>query len=184
MSVRPPDTGESIHGLITTLKTALIHPLVQTLPFDLGTAVAAFRSIHSALGMININFPDHRREDNYITLDVSTTPHRLAIHYRPEKDEPERLKRTIAAFRAILRKLGCFAPLRTVHVRPMGASVHYAGTLPMTRHSAPQTCTKYGASRDLENLYFADGTTFPDLPAKNLTFTLMANATRIAEEAF
>jgi hypothetical protein len=31
---------------------------------------------------------------------------------------------------------------------------------------------------------FADGSTFPDLPAKNLTFTLMANATRIAEEAF
>jgi hypothetical protein len=33
-------------------------------------------------------------------------------------------------------------------------------------------------------LYFVDGTTFPALPAKNITFTLMANATRIAEEAF
>ena len=31
---------------------------------------------------------------------------------------------------------------------------------------------------------FPAARTFPDLPAKNLTFTLMANATRIAEQAF
>ena len=184
MSVRTPDTGDAIHALITTLKTALIHPLVQTLPFDLGTAASAFRNIHGALGMININFADHPREDNYITLDVDCTPHKLAIHYRPEDNEPQRLKRTIADFRNILRKLGCFAPSRTVHIRPMGASVHYAGTFPMTDTAGPHTCTKYGASRELQNLYFADGSTFPDLPAKNLTFTLMSNATRIAEEAF
>jgi choline dehydrogenase-like flavoprotein len=184
MSVRTQEAGEAVHGLITTLKTALIHPLVQTLPFDLGTAVSAFRNIHGALGMININFADHPREDNCITLDVDRTPHRLAIHYRPQQDEPERLKRTITVFRNILRKLGCFAPQRTVHIRPMGASVHYAGTFPMMDTFAPKTCTKYGASRDVENLYFADGSTFPDLPAKNLTFSLMANATRIAEEAF
>jgi choline dehydrogenase-like flavoprotein len=49
---------------------------------------------------------------------------------------------------------------------------------------APLTCSKYGQSHDVENLYFADGSTFPQLPAKNITLTLMANATRIAEEAF
>ncbi len=54
----------------------------------------------------------------------------------------------------------------------------------MTAESSPGTCTPQGASRDIQNLYFADGSTFPDLPAKNLTFTLMANATRIAQEAF
>ena len=106
------------------------------------------------------------------------------VHYRPENGEAERLRRVVAAFRKILLKLRCLAPQRTIHVRPMGASVHYAGTLPMTTESSPATCTPLGASRDIGNLYFADGSTFPDLPAKNLTFTLMANATRIAEEAF
>ena len=178
------DSGERIHGLVTTLKTALIHPLVQTLPFDLGTGVSAFRGIHGALGMVNINLPDHRREENMIALDTSSKPHRLVIHYRPESGEAERLRRIIAAFRKILLRLKCFAPQKTIHVRPMGASVHYAGTLPMTTESSPGTCTPQGASRDIQNLYFADGSTFPDLPAKNLTFTLMANATRIAQEAF
>jgi choline dehydrogenase-like flavoprotein len=184
MAVRLPEAGESIHGLVTTLKTALIHPLVQALPFDLRTGISVFRSMHGALGMVNINFPDHARQKNSVTLDIATTPHRLAIHYEPETGEPKRLRGGTAAFRKILRKLGCFAPSHTIHVRPMGASVHYAGTLPMTNAAAPWTCTMHGRSREMENLYFADGSTFPDLPAKNLTFTLMANATRIAEEAF
>jgi hypothetical protein len=184
MAVELKESGELIHGLITTLKTALIHPLVQTLPFDLAGSVAAFRSIHGALGMININFPDSRREDNYLTLDTVGTQHRLAIHYRPEPGEPGRLEQTIATFRKILRKLGCFAPTPMIHVRPMGASVHYAGTVPMSVSGGRHTCTEAGASRDIEGLYFADGTTFPSLPAKNLTFTLMANATRIADQAF
>ncbi len=179
-----PVSGEPVHGLVTTLKTALIHPLMQTLPFDLGTGVSVFRTIHAALGMVNINQPDHPREHNYVALDVSSTPHRLIVHYRPDNSEPQRLKRTITIFRKILWKLGCLAPTRTVHVRIMGASVHYAGTLPMTEKPAPLTCSKLGQSHDVSNLYFADGSTFPDLPAKNITFTLMANATRIAEEAF
>src|SRR5215467_1392801 len=54
--------------------------------------------------------------------------------------------------RKVLWKLGCFAPAPMTHVRPMGASVHYAGTLPMSIEGGAQTCTKYGASRDVEGL--------------------------------
>ena len=68
--------------------------------------------------------------------------------------------------------------------RPMGASVHYAGTLPMSKDAAPFTTTEFCQSRDLDNLFVVDGATFPFLPAKNITFTLMANAVRVAEAAF
>jgi choline dehydrogenase-like flavoprotein len=178
------DNGDMAHGLVTTLKTALIHPLTQTLPFDLGTGLTAMRAVHGALGMVNINLPDYRREENRIALDTAARPHKLVIDYHPTADEPARLKSTIETFRKILGQLKCFAPRQTIHVRPMGASVHYAGTLPMSTENSSGTCTPQGASRDVEGLYFADGSTFPDLPAKNLTFTLMANATRIAQEAF
>ena len=33
-------------------------------------------------------------------------------------------------------------------------------------------------------VWLADGATFPFLPAKNITFTLMANAVRVAQAAF
>jgi choline dehydrogenase-like flavoprotein len=184
MAVSLPESGQTIHGLITTLKTALIHPLVQTLPFDLGASLSVFRNVHGALGMININFPDHRRQGNIVSLDVESAPHRAVIHYQPEPGEDARLQEAIGRFRKILWELGCFAPSGTIHVRPMGASVHYAGTLPMTQKHAPFTCSTDCRSHDVENLYFVDGTTFPYLPAKNLTFTLMANATRVADRAF
>ena len=70
-----------------------------------------------------------------------------------------------------------------VHVRPMGRSVHYTGTVPMTANTQPLSATPEGQSRDIPNLFLADGATFPFLPAKNITFTLMANAVRIAEAA-
>ena len=66
----------------------------------------------------------------------------------------------------------------------MGASVHYAGTLPMSRTPAPWTTTPECRSREHENLWLADGSTYPFLPAKNVTLTLMANAVRVAEASF
>ncbi len=45
----------------------------------------------------------------------------------------------------------------------------------------PLSVDAHGRCRELENLLLAGGATFPELPAKNLTFTLMANASRIAD---
>jgi choline dehydrogenase-like flavoprotein len=65
----------------------------------------------------------------------------------------------------------------------MGASVHYAGTLPMSREGGALTTTADCRSLDFPNLIVADGSTFPFLPAKNLTLTLMANAARVADHS-
>ena len=168
------------------MKTALVHPIVESIPASIGTGLGFFRNMHAALGMVNVNLADRRRDENRLVLEAEpgTNQTSLSIEYRPEKGEAERIKRTTRAFRRILRSLGCVAPAAMSHVRPMGASVHYAGTVPMTagtdRLTADETCR----SREFENLYFVDGTTFPSLPAKNLTFTLMANAARVAELAF
>jgi choline dehydrogenase-like flavoprotein len=42
------DPLEYVHGLVTTLKTASIHPIVQSLPFDLRTSLNVFRSVHAS----------------------------------------------------------------------------------------------------------------------------------------
>ncbi len=178
--------GEYFHGLITTLKTALIHPIVQNIPLDLRTALAVFRNLRAGLGVLNLNFPDYRRESNFVTLqtDTRTDRSKLVINYTPPDDETEVIKRTVKIVKKALWKLGCFVPPGMMRLRPMGASVHYAGTIPMSRTRANHTASASGQSHDFENLYFADGTTFPALPAKNLTFALMANAVRVADRAF
>jgi len=173
-----------VHGQITTLKTALVHPLIQRLPLDLATSTYIFRAIHAALGLVNVNFRDTRRDDNYVELSADEDAPHLCVHYRPDADEPARLRHALGRVKRTLLSLNCVVPPGMTHVRPMGASVHYAGTLPMSRSPSPFTTTEYCQSREFDNLFVVDGATFPFLPAKNITFTLMANAVRVAEAAF
>ncbi len=177
---------ETIHGQITTCKSAMIHPIIKSIPGDFKTGIYIFRNFHSALGIVNINFGDNRRDENYLSMEVNdeSNEQALKINYQPGSNEAQHISRTLKTVKKALFKLGCIVPSSMVHTRPMGASVHYSGTIPMSETKLPLTTTKYCQSNDFNNLYFVDGTTFPNLPAKNLTFTLMANAARVAEKAF
>ncbi len=177
---------EYVHGLVTTLKTALLHPIIENLPCDMKTAMFLVRNLHCGLGIINVNFHDTRREDNYVALDVDecTGQTRLAIHYAPAPGQRQQIARALNTLKRSLRKMGCVVAPGMSHVRPMGASAHYAGTLPMSAENRPYTVSKHCQSRDFENLFLVDGATFPFLPAKNVTFSLMANAVRVADRAF
>lgn len=185
MGFENDDPKHYVHCQITTLKTALLHPVIQKLPLDLAHATRMIAMIHAALGVVNVNFHDDRRSENRVewTPEVGEAGG-LTIRYRPPSDEGERIDRALVRVRRALRALGCVAPKSMTHMRTMGTSVHYAGLLPMSSEDRPDTTTPTGRSREFENLHFADGITFPFLPAKNLTFTLMANAVRIAHADF
>jgi hypothetical protein len=186
LGIRGESPSEYVHGLVTTLTTALIHPVAQQLPLDLGSATFITRAMRSTLGVVNVNFRDTRRAENEVWIEPQGdgSPAKLAIRYLPEREEPRRVAAALRTVRAALRRLACVVPPGMAHMRPMGASVHYAGTLPMSTGNRPWTTRPDGSSRDFENLHVVDGATFPFLPAKNLTFTLMANAVRIARTAF
>ena len=183
MGIESGAPRDYVHGQITTLKTALLHPIIQRLPFDLSTSTYLMRAMHAALGIVNVNFRDTRRESSYVELSDETSP-RLSLHYSPDSDEAGRVKEAMQKVKRVLLALRCVVPPGMAHVRPMGASVHYAGTLPMTHTPAPFTTTPVCESREFPNLFLVDGSTFPFLPAKNLTFTLMANAVWVAQAAF
>ncbi len=178
LGLEPENGGGYVHGQITTLKSSLVHPIVQKLPFDLVTSARVTRALHAALGIVNVNLHDWRRDDNRVEL--SATDERLSITYAPPPGEERAIAATLGRVRRVLRRLGCIVPPGMAHVRPMGASVHYAGTLPMSETPRPWATDPGGRSYDFSNLWVVDGATFPRLPAKNLTFTLMANAARIA----
>jgi choline dehydrogenase-like flavoprotein len=175
-----------VHCLVTTLKTALLHPVVQDVPLDLRTSLRLFRNLHSALGLVNVNFHDTRRPTSHVSLEPGTQDRRsrLKIRYTPPADEEVRMARTLSRLKRVLFSLGCVVPPGMVHMRPMGASVHYAGLFPMSAEPQPLTVSPDCQSHDYENLHLVDGATFPFLPAKNITFSLMANAARVADRAF
>ena len=174
--------ADYVHGLVTTLGSALIHPILREMPFSIKTSLRSFADLHAAVGLLNLNFADTPRETNRVWLEVDGEHHRLVVEYQPPADEPAKLRSVCRRARRVLRRLGCRASKTLTRSRTMGASVHYAGTFPMTATPRPWTCDSLGRLRGLENLILADGSTFPFLPAKNISFTLMANAQRIADE--
>jgi len=174
-----------VHGQITPLKTAAAHPVLQSLPLDMKSAGGVFRALRSGLGVANFNFADTRRQGNFLTLteDGSEWPI-LTARYRASPQEHDEIRSVMREVRRFFADLGApFVP-GMAHVRPVGSGVHYGGTLPMSVEKRSWTVSPQGQSHDYANLFVVDGATFPFMPAKNLTFTLMANAARVADSVF
>ncbi len=185
MGLEGDSPKDYVHGQITCLTTALVHPIVQKIPLDLRTAIDFFRNTRSGLGILNLNFADTRRQGNTITLGKDSNGQTsLIIGYTAQRGEKKEIRQALRRAKKSLFRLGCIVPPGTVRVRSKGESVHYAGTMPMSKISGKYTTSEYCQSHSFANLFIVDGSTFPFLPAKNITFSLMANAVRVAEAAF
>ena len=80
----------------------------------------------------------------------------------------------------VLRRLGQWSSSRLVRPAYPGGSVHYGGPLPMRKRPERKYQTdRNGLLTGTKAVYVGDAAAFPRLPAKNLTFTIMANALRI-----
>jgi choline dehydrogenase-like flavoprotein len=119
-----------------------------------------------------------------LEVNGKTDTTRLLIRYEPAPQQKAEIASALGRIKKALRRLGCIVPPGMIHIRPMGASAHYAGTLPMSSNSRPYTTSRLCQSHDFDNLLIVDGAPFSFLPAKNVTFTLMANAVRVAEAIF
>jgi choline dehydrogenase-like flavoprotein len=82
-----------------------------------------------------------------------------------------------AALRKIWRQLGAWVLPGTALAAP-GADVHYAGPFAMGSQM-PHGTTAFGELHCAPGVFIADGASFPTLPSKFLTLTVMANADRI-----
>lgn len=176
-----PDPAEYVHGQITTLRAAALHPLITSLPVDGRTGLQVFRLLRAGLALANVNLHDTRRPDCAATIrPLESGRTELLLEYADDPAEAALIADAVARTRRAIRRLGGVVPPGMTRVLPKGASVHYAGTLPFSREPARLGARPNGRSWDFPNLVFADGATFPFLPAKNVTFTLMANAVRLA----
>jgi hypothetical protein len=80
-----------------------------------------------------------------------------------------------------LLKLKC-VPMRVLKTK-MGASIHYAGNMPISQTKQyPIGMDENGLIHSTKNVYYFDSSGWTYLPARGLTFTIMANAHRLAHK--
>ena len=162
-------------------RSLLLFKLAKEAPLPVPEAVGIFRDLLSALLILVIEHEDRpapgktcrlrrsadAQDDDALTVDYHPAPGETAA----QRDAERRLLR-------LVRRLSCW-PLRRIDPGA-GASIHYGGSLPMSLNDDALTTTPDGLLRGTRGVYLVDGSVLPSLPAKPLTFTLMANADRIA----
>lgn len=91
--------------------------------------------------------------------------------------------RPLGALLKATRRMGAWTHPSLIARVPMGHAIHYAGTLPMRETPGPYECDPNGRLHGTRSVYVADSAAFSTLPAKNMSFAMMANAMRVARRA-
>lgn len=172
------DTGP-LHGLLQGSILEMTSParaeFFEYFPWAAYDNLRLIRFVLPAMVVLQLFFPGDTSGASSLRLREDGT---LEIKASEEILIPEVKGKILKIF----RKLGAYGVNSLVVDVPRGHSIHYAGTLPMTeRPKEAYTCSKEGELYGEPGVFVVDGSLFPVLPAKNLSFAVMANAMRIAD---
>ncbi len=175
---RAPD-----HVILGTISyRSLLHfRIVRQMPVPTALGVLLSRALMTSLTMVGVHHPEVPSPEKWLGLSRTGSGDELVAGYRVSPDE----KRLIAAdMRGVVRclwKLRCI-PMSIFSTNP-GSSIHYAGTVPADPAHRGLTSGPNGKLSGSRHVFFADSSPWTYLPAKGLTFTLMANGRRVADVA-
>ncbi len=165
---------EPVVGMIYGVEGLLRSDLLFQFPFAARGCLTAARLVLPAMAVLQVFYPDDPDPANTLRLDANGD---LAIDYTARA--PGVVERHLLK---VLGRAGVRGSPKHLRAGRPGASVHYAGSLPMREKPSKRYETdRNGLLFGKRRVHVADAATFPRLPAKNLTFTIMANAIRIGE---
>jgi len=170
-------TGRLLQAQVFSYRSLLTFKLMKELPLDHHASRAALRLMSPYFTILGIHHEDRPTPAKHSTLRRVGADDVLDVRYQPDEAECRRQRADERRMLRFFLRLGCL-PLTIV--RPgHGANMHYAGALPMTADGGDLTCDRQGRLRPTRSVYVADGSVFPWLPPKGLTFNLMAHADRV-----
>ena len=171
-------------AVLFSYRSLLLFKLIKETPLGYADARVIMQYLQPAFTIAGIHHPESPSPSKFVRMEKSDrtpTGDILTGQYLLSDDEKAANAARERTFKWALRTLGC-QPLRTMHV-PHGGSIHYAGTLPFDPAGRPYTLDGRGRLAGTRAVYVADGSGFRYLPAKGITFTLMANAHCVATHA-
>ena len=168
----PPHPGGiqmTLYGLAGVLRSDFLFDF----PFSARGNIAAAKYLTPALVVAQLFYPDGPLPGNYLRLRESGE---LELGY-----ESKKLGGVEADLLGLFRRMGYLGLARLCKYLAPGSSFHYAGGLPMKASPRGRYETdKNGRLGAARAVYVADAANFPALPSKNHSFTMMANAMRVA----
>ncbi|MDB5165270.1 MAG: hypothetical protein JWM00_160 [Candidatus Saccharibacteria bacterium] len=162
-------------------QSLMLFRLIRHIPLNFVDARAITQYLMSGLVIMGIHHPDRQSKDKYLQLTKDTNSlvgDHLHAHYSLSKSEKNEYRHREKAYLKAMRRMKTYG-LKILDPGN-GASIHYAGTLPFSDKKQQYRLSPSGRLHNTTSVYVADGSGFKYLPAKGLTFSLMANAHIVA----
>jgi choline dehydrogenase-like flavoprotein len=168
--------GALCQGSLMEITSPLRAEFFASLPYAARDNLALIRHLLPAMLVMQLYLPDTGERPSRLSLKEDSRL-RIAGHPNTLALEPAR-----PLFR-FMRRLGAWTHPSLVVRVPTGHAIHYAGTLPMQREPGRYQCAPDGRLQGTRSVYVCDSASFTRLPAKNMSFGMMANAMRVAAAA-
>lgn len=178
---RLKDNSDVSMAALFTFRSLLLFRLAKETPLNFSDARLLQQYLMPAIVIAGIHHSEQYGDKKYVEIHDdpdSPTGDKLFAEYLLSAEEEKAVKDKEAAYFKVLRGLGCM-PISRLNPGN-GSSIHYAGTLPFSEEEKPFTTAMDGRLHGTHSVFIADGSSFKFLPAKGISFTLMANAERVA----
>lgn len=159
----------------------MLFRLIKEAPINMRAANTLMRYISPAISILGIHFPDRPSKNKNLKLVKGKNEWSndiLEAEYSLTSEENKIISSHLKKFNSAMIKLGCL-PLKIINPGH-GSSIHYAGTFPFSSDEKHLHLSPKGKIWGTKNVYIADSSGFKYLPAKGITFSLMANACNVA----
>ena len=166
------DGDEILQATLYGATGPLRSDILFTLPLSFHANLALVKYVAPAMGLMMLFYPG-AENGGYVRLRESGE---LEVEFAGTRSNPPVERRLIR----LLRKLGYWTNASLIARPGMGQGLHFAATLPMRAQPRRHQTDSEGRLFGTERVHIVDGACMSRLPAKNLTFTIMANALRIS----
>lgn len=162
---------------IYSYQSLMLFRIIKEAPLNFNDARILMRYLMPGFLIMGLHHPEKRGENKYVEMvrdKESITGDKMKAVYINSSEEKKIIRQRESLFTAAMRKMGAFS-IRKINPGA-GSSIHYAGTLPFSDKNELFRISPSGKLNGSDNVYIADGSGFRYLPAKGLTYSLMANA--------
>jgi hypothetical protein len=178
------EAAEEDSSILTlySYQSLMLFRIIRQAPLNFNDARPIMQYLSSGLIITGIQHSDKRTPNKFLRLRKNSsafTGDELHAYYTLSDQELAGQRQRETAYIRAIRKAGLYALKR---MNPgHGSSVHYAGTLPFNTTDTPYHLNPNGKLYGTRGVYVADSSGFNFLPARGLTFSILANAHITAE---
>ncbi len=173
------DKSDYATGVVYAADTLPLHLFAERMPFSRPTSLQLSAMLAPAMLMSNC-YVNSSYSNMILALTSRDGRPKLTIKGETKMETSAALTTAGKKLASAMRHYGAFRVPGSFTITPPGSDAHLAGTMPMGSPSR-LGCNTMGELNAAPGIHVIDGSWLPRLPPKHCTFTIMANATRVAK---